>query len=110
MKALIVCAMAMFLPTSAFSQKSRASSDSTVKPYLTYSCSMHAEYVSNVEGKCPVCNRPMNLSPKEQMKAEVVKLYTCPMHPNVLCTKSGKCPDCKMDMVEFKSKKKIKQG
>lgn len=101
--------MASFITVSAFSQKAKGNTDTTTKSYITYSCSMHPEYVSNVAGKCPVCHNPMTLSKKEQMKAEVAKLYTCPMHPNVLSTKAGKCPDCNMDMTEFKPKVKAKK-
>jgi hypothetical protein len=110
MKTMTLCFIAMLIATSGFSQKAKADSDTTLKTYLTYSCSMHPEYVSNVEGKCPVCNMAMNLSPKERMKAETVNLYTCPMHPDVLCTKPGKCPACKTEMVEFKPLKKTKQS
>jgi hypothetical protein len=110
MKTLALCIVAILLTTTTFSQKAKAGTDSTLRTYLTYSCSMHPDYVSNVESNCPVCNMSMNLSSKEQMKAGVVKLYTCPMHPNVICTKAGKCPACKMEMVEFKPEKKMKQG
>lgn len=109
MRPFITSLLATFIAASCFSQQSKASSDTTVTSYLTYHCAMHPEYVSSVQGKCPVCNNLMTLSPKEQMKAEVVKLYTCTMHLNVLCTKPGKCPECKMDMVEFKLKMKSKQ-
>ena len=99
----------MFITVGAFSQKAKGNPDTTIKPYLIYTCTMHPEYVSNVQGKCPVCHNLMMLSKKEQMKAEVVKLYTCPMHPDVICTKAGKCPDCNMDMVAFKPKDKAKK-
>jgi len=110
MKSLFICLAAILINIAAFSQKSKQNSDSMLTAYLTYRCSMHPEYVSNVQDKCPVCNSTMSLSLKEQMKAEVVKLYTCPMHPNVLCTKAGKCPECKMDMVEFKPENKAKNN
>jgi hypothetical protein len=42
----------------------------------------------------------MNLSGKELMKMEMVKLYTCPMD-KVTSTQPGKCPKCGMDMAEF---------
>jgi hypothetical protein len=106
MKSLIVCLLAISVSISGIAQKARLNSDTTIKIYLTYRCEMHPEYVSNTQAKCPICHSTMSLSPKEQMKTEVVKLYTCPMHPNVLCTKAGKCPECNMNMVEFKPKSK----
>jgi hypothetical protein len=47
----------------------------------------------------------MNLSPKEQMKAEVAKVYTCPMHPDVALDKDGVCPKCGKELVEKKINK-----
>ena len=95
----------MFIAVASFAQKAKGNPDTTLKQYLTYSCSMHPQYVSNVPAKCPVCNDDMTLSKKVQMKMEVMKLYTCPMD-NVISTEPGKCPKCKMDMVEFKPKAK----
>jgi hypothetical protein len=96
---------AMFISVAAFSQKPDGTADTTLKSYLTYSCSMHPQYVSNVSSKCPVCNDDMLLSEKEQMKAEVVRLYTCAMD-KIYSTQPGKCPKCNMEMVEFKTKNK----
>ncbi|CAN5333333.1 hypothetical protein BH11BAC5_BH11BAC5_40840 [soil metagenome] len=44
----------------------------------------------------------MNLSSKEQMKAEVTKIYTCPMHPEVALDKDGTRPKCGIALVEKK--------
>src|SRR4030095_8963164 len=101
MKSFIICLSALFISFAAFSQKAKQNSDTTLKSYLTYSCSMHLQYVSNVPTKCPVCNDDMDPFQKEQMKAEVVKLYTCFMD-YVICTQPGKCPKCNMEMGEFK--------
>lgn len=92
----------MFITVAGFSQKSKGTPDSTARAYLTYSCSMHPQYVYNMEEKCPVCDNTMNLSKKELMKREVVKLYSCSMHPNVVSTKAGKCPVCAMELAKFK--------
>ena len=42
----------------------------------------------------------MNLSPKEKMKYETMKIYVCPMHTDAVHDKSGKCPKCGMDLKE----------
>src|SRR5690348_947867 len=103
MKSIITGIVMMLISVSAFSQKAKGNTDTTLKSYLTYSCEMHPQYVSNVPAKCPACNKAMNLSGKEQMKMEVAKLYTCPMEmDSVVSTKPGKCPKCNMDLVEFK--------
>ena len=99
---------ATFAAIAAFSQKAKGNSNTTIKSYLAYSCSMHPQYVSDVLAKCPVCGDNMNqLSKKEIMKMEVVKLYTCPMD-NVMCTKPGKCPKCGMEMTILNTKNKAK--
>ena len=102
MKSLVLCAAAMLITAASFAQKAKAQTNTPVKPYLTYTCTMHPQYVSNMPVKCPVCNMAMNISGKEKMKAEVVKLYTCPRHHDVYCTKAGKCAKCNMNMTEFK--------
>jgi heavy metal-binding protein len=105
MKSFILLLLAMFVTIAAFSQKVKQNADTSVNQYLTYSCTMHPQYVSNIPAKCPVCGDNMSqLSKKEIMKMEVMKLYTCPMD-NIICTKPGKCPKCGMDMVELKPKK-----
>ena len=80
----------------------------TVITSNAYSCPMHSSVVSDKPGKCAKCGKNLALSPKEQMKMEVMKIYTCPMHPDVTSDKSGKCPKCGMDMVEKKQKAKSK--
>ena len=100
--------MALFVTNSSFSQKAKGNPDTTLTTYLTYTCTVHPQYVSNVPAKCPVCNNDMTMrSKKEQMKAEVVKLYTCPMDKDVISTKKGKCPKCEMDMVALKPTDKV---
>ncbi len=106
MKSFIIVLFATFATVASFAQKAKGNPDTTFRQYLTYGCPMHTQYVSNVPAKCPLCGDNMNqLSAKEIMKMEVVKLYTCPMD-NVICTKPGKCPKCGMDMTELKPKNK----
>lgn len=105
--------LAMFAMLSTYAQKAKGNPDSISKSatlQMKYVCEMHPQYVSAVPAKCPVCNNDMmQLSKKEQMKAEVVKLYTCPMDKDVFSTKGGKCPKCAMDMVELQPKSKSKK-
>jgi hypothetical protein len=54
----------------------------------TYTCPAHADIVSNSAG------RNLNLSPKEKMKMEVVKLNNHTTHANVSNNNSEKCPEC----------------
>jgi hypothetical protein len=106
MKSLIIACLAAFISFAAFSQKAKqntAISNSDTSRQSIYTCTMHPDYISFSSAKCPVCGN--NMSKKEVMKAEVMKLYTCPME-NVICKKPGKCPACGMDMVEYKPKSK----
>lgn len=74
------------------------------KALPTYSCPNHPNIISTDPGNCSICSTTMrlNLSPKEKMKYDVMKLYTCPMHPEVKSDKSGKCPKCGMTLAEKK--------
>ena len=63
-----------------------------------YSCPMHPDVKSDKPGKCSKCGMALNLTPKEKMKYEVMKLYTCPMHPDVKSDKPGKCAKCGMTL------------
>jgi periplasmic mercuric ion binding protein len=64
----------------------------------TYSCSMHPDVKSDAPGKCSKCGMNLNLSKKEEMKMEVMKIYTCPMHSDVTSNNPGKCTKCGMDL------------
>ena len=63
-----------------------------------YCCSMHPEVKSDSPGTCSKCGMNLNLSKKEQMKTDVMKIYTCPMHAGITSDKPGKCTKCGMDM------------
>lgn len=65
---------------------------------IAYTCPMHSDVTSDKPGKCPKCGTALNLSIKEKMKTEVMKIYTCPMHPEVTSNEAGKCSKCGMDM------------
>jgi hypothetical protein len=75
-----------------------------------YSCPTHSSVVSDKPGKCAKCQKNLSLSPKEQMKTDVVKAYVCPMHPNEGSDKPGKCPECGMDLTKVKVKAKPKKS
>lgn len=107
MKNLKVLLMAVltFLSISVFAQDAKKVSvtDTTQKTEkLTYSCPMHPDVTSDKPGKCTKCGMALNLSVKEKMKYETMKLYTCPMHPEMKSDKPGKCTKCGMTLVEKK--------
>lgn len=102
MKSLIVLLFATFATVASFAQKSSQNSlpaDSSKQ--VIYSCTMHPDYISFAAAKCPVCGE--NMSKKEVMKAEVMKLYTCSMD-NVISKRPGKCPKCGMQMTAYQPK------
>ena len=63
-----------------------------------YVCPMHPDMVMDEPGKCTKCGTELNLSPKEKMKMDVMKIYTCPVHADVTSDKPGECPQCKSKM------------
>ncbi|MBN8836157.1 MAG: hypothetical protein J0I09_02780 [Sphingobacteriia bacterium] len=93
MKKLIILAITFFIASPVvFAQK--AGKVDTTKHTTLYSCPMHPEVTSDKPGKCPKCGMDLNLTPKEQMKAELTKTYTCPVHLEVTSHDPGKCPKC----------------
>ena len=110
MKRFIILVLFIVGTTTAFAQtkhsKSKKKNNSTTAK-VTYTCSMHPEVVSSKPGKCSKCGMALNLSPKEKMKMEVMKIYTCPMgcEGDTAYDKPGKCPVCGMDLQLKKDKK-----
>lgn len=45
--------------------------------------------------RCRICQKKMNLSPKEKMKYEVTRYFSCPHHRRMKMYKKGFCPKCK---------------
>jgi uncharacterized paraquat-inducible protein A len=101
MKKLIILLVVLSGSYSSFAQKAKANSDTgkTGTVITTeYICPMHPDVTSDKPGKCSKCGMDLNLSKKEQLKREIVKLYTCPMHTDVTSDKPGKCSKCGMDL------------
>lgn len=108
MKTIIISVITLFITAASLAQKAKQNqqpANADTSKQVVYTCTMHPDFISFAAAKCPVCGN--NMSKKEVMKMEVMKIYTCPMD-NVLCTKPGKCPICKMDMTELKPKTKSK--
>lgn len=99
MKKLIILLMSLTAAFAGFAQKSKGipKIDTTVR--YTYVCPMHPEVTSDTPGKCSKCGSNLNLSKKEQLKREVVKIYTCPMHPDVTSNTDGRCSKCGMGLI-----------
>ena len=83
------------MSVSVFAQEKAGKRD-TLKHTKLYTCLMHDSIAMKKPGNCPVCGMKLERSPKEQMKAEVVKNYSCPMHADVVSNKPGKCTKCGM--------------
>jgi len=111
MKTTIMLFIATFTTFATFAQKSKANlpaSKTGTTTLAKYTCPMHSAVASDMEGKCPKCNMDLNLSKKEQMKREVMKLYSCPMHSEVVSNHPGTCAKCSSKLVV--DRKGSKQG
>lgn len=97
LKTILICAFTL-LTVSVFAQDSTAKKAGTTAQQSKehYTCSMHANVVTDKPGKCPKCGMALT------KMASDAKIYVCPMHPEVLSTKPGKCPKCKMALKEKK--------
>lgn len=100
MKKVIILLIAITTSFATFAQKAKANSEANKGGTVltTYSCSIHPDEVSDKPGKCSTCGMDLNLSPKEKMKANVMKFYTCPTHPDVISNEAGKCSKCNMNL------------
>jgi uncharacterized paraquat-inducible protein A len=110
MKKIILIAMAIVTTFTTIAQNKKTNkpaADTAV--HQKYSCPMHPDVTSNKPGKCPKCGMELNLSKKEKMKMDVMKMYSCPMHPDVMSDKAGKCPKCGMDLTVAKTKSPAKK-
>ena len=100
LKWLMLAALTI-LSVSVFARSNKNINNTTYKKSQQYySCPMHPDITSAKPGKCSRCRRNMNLSPKEKMKMETMKIYTCPMHAGVTSDKPGKCSKCGMDLTK----------
>ena len=98
MKFLFILFVAAFATFPAFAQKAKnGSPERSTLVQVQYVCPMHPEMVSDKPGTCPKCH--MDLTKKEQMKADVTKHYTCPVHKEVVSDHAGICPKCKAQLV-----------
>ncbi|HMT97381.1 MAG TPA: heavy metal-binding domain-containing protein [Ferruginibacter sp.] len=103
---MLMMAALTIMSVSVFAQEKAGKRD-TLKHTKLYTCSMHDSIAMKKPGNCPVCGMKLERSPKEQMKAEVVKNYSCPMHADVVSNKPGKCTKCGMDL-NLSPKEKMK--
>lgn len=103
---MLMMAALTIMSVSVFAQEKAGKRD-TLKHTKLYTCSMHDSIAMKKPGNCPVCGMKLERSPKEQMKAEVVKNYACPMHADVVSNKPGKCTKCGMDL-NLSPKEKMK--
>ena len=104
---MLMMAALTIMSVSVFAQEKAGKRD-TLKHTKLYTCSMHDSIAMKKPGNCPVCGMKLERSPKEQMKAEVVKNYSCPMHADVVSNKPGKCTKCGMDL-NLSPKEKMKK-
>ncbi len=95
-KLIIVLSVFLAAHTVGFAQaKTETSKKEEIKKTI-YTCSMHPEVVSDMEGKCPKCG--MELVKGSQAKMNKEKVYVCTMCKGVSSKTPGKCPKCGMEM------------
>jgi len=94
MKKIIALTVALCIASTALFAQSKAGKVDTSAHAAYYSCLTHPEVTGHKPGKCPKCGMALQLSSKEQMKAETAKNYTCPIHVGVASHNPGKCPKC----------------
>jgi transcription initiation factor IIE alpha subunit len=94
MKKIIALTVALVIASSALFAQAKAGKVDTSAHTTYYSCPTHPEVTGHTPGTCPKCGMTLQVSKKEQMKAEATKNYTCPVHADVSSHKPGQCPKC----------------
>lgn len=113
MKNLIIALSLFFVAnTTVLAQEKKETSKKEVQKTM-YTCPMHSNEVSTIEGGCSKCGMKMvktsvrkhDPSAKgSQTKTKVVTKYVCTMDGGT-SDKPGKCPKCGMDMKEMNEQK-----
>jgi len=91
MKKSIIFILASIISVIGFSQTKAGRIDNTKHPVF-YTCSENSTIITRELGKCPLCGMDLKLSPKEQVKAQVVKSYACPLYVSLSLAKPGLSP------------------
>ena len=94
MKKIFALTVAVFIATTGLFAQTKAGKIDTSPKYVLYACPSHPEVTGHKPGKCPKCGMALNLSTKEEMKANHLKNYTCPSHTEVTSHNPGQCPKC----------------
>ena len=97
LRCLLIIFLTLFPAVTVF-QTSVAAYQETI----VYTCPMHPEVQSSIEGVCPKCQmRLVVQAPAKKDKAteETADAYTCPMHLEIRASAPGKCPKCDMPLV-----------
>ena len=79
MKRSIIFVLVSVISAIGFSQTKAGRIDNTKHPVF-YTCQENSTIITRELGKCPLCGMDLKLSPKEQVKAQVVKSYACPLY------------------------------
>lgn len=103
MKKFIIFFVVLIASTAVFAQTKAGKIDNTKHPTF-YSCPVKSTVITNELDKCPFCGMDLNLSPKEQIKAQVVKSYSCPSHVDIVGGNLNISPkeEMKMQLIKFK--------
>ncbi len=89
MKKIIILAVAFLMVSPGLFAQWKAGKQDTTRHTALYSCQTHPNVITKNSGKCP-CGMNLNLSQKEQLKAQVTKTYTCPVNADVVSNKAGR--------------------
>ena len=94
MRHLLSLLIAIIIGSTALLAQTKAGKTDSTQHSSFYSCPHHPATHSTHEGKCPIYDMNLQLSSKEQMKADASKTYTCPVHLDVTSHNAGDCPKC----------------
>ncbi len=90
MKKIIILAVAFLMVSPGLFAQWKAGKQDNTQHTVLYACPTNSNVIVNTPGKCPICGMDLNLSQKEQLKAQVTKTYTCPVYADNISNKAGR--------------------
>ena len=87
MKKIIIFAVAFLMVSPGLFAQLKAGKQDNTKHSVLNVCPTHSTAKINEPGKCPLCGMNVSLSQKEQMKSQITKSYTCPVSADIVSGK-----------------------
>jgi rRNA maturation protein Nop10 len=84
MKKLIIIVVGFLISSPALFAQWKAGRQDNTKHAVLNVCPVHSTITIKEPGKCPFCGMDLSLSQKEELKAQTAKTLTCPLNADIV--------------------------